>query len=39
MIQTFKKNFDKLIGEDIYKANLSHKTQLMAANPPYERFK
>ena len=39
IIQTFRKNFDNFTGEEIEKANISRKTQLMVDNPPYERYK
>ena len=39
MNQTVRKNFYNFTGKDIEKAKLSFKIQLMAANPPDERFK
>ena len=39
MIQTVRKKFDNFTVEEIEKAKLSRKTQLMVANPLYERFK
>ena len=39
MIQTVKNNFDNFTSEDIYKANISRKTQSMVANLTDDKFK
>ena len=39
MIQNVRNNFGNFTGEEIENENMSHKTQLMLANPPDERFK
>ena len=39
MIQTVRNNFDNFTSEDIYKANISRKTQSMVANLTDDKFK